>query len=212
MDEEKIEAEPALAPAGKGQASTEATKRSRTLSPALRAVLVPVLAVFTGLVIGAIVIAATDITVVAAYRNFFRAPGAALAATWRAVGTAYGSLFSGSLGNPREIYQAIQAYQSTGDTALLLKAIWPITESLVAATPYIFGGLAVALGFRCGLFNIGVEGQFGIGALAAAYIATVSPACPDSLTFLWPSWPDPWEGLSGQPSLGFSKPRPGPTK
>jgi ABC-type uncharacterized transport system permease subunit len=168
VDEEKIEAEPA--PAGEREASTEATKRSRTLSPTLRALLVPVLAVFTGLVIGAIVIAATDITVVAAYRNFFRAPGAALAATWRAVSTAYGSLFSGSLGSPREIYQAIQAYQSTGDTALLLRAIWPITESLVAATPYIFGGLAVALGFRCGLFNIGVEGQFGIGALAAAYI------------------------------------------
>jgi len=133
-------------------------------------VLLPVLAVFTAFVIGAIVIAVTDTTVVAAYRNILRAPRAALSATWRAVATAYGALFSGSLGSPGEIFQAVQAYRSTGDTALWLKAIWPITESLVAATPFIFSGLAVALGFRCGLFNIGAEGQFGIGALAAAYV------------------------------------------
>ena len=34
-----------------------------------------------------------------------------------------------------------------------------ISETFVWATPYIFAGLAVALGFKCGLFNIGVEGQ-----------------------------------------------------
>jgi simple sugar transport system permease protein len=132
--------------------------------------LLPVLAVFTGLVIGAIVIAISDATVIAAYRSFFRAPGKALAATWHSVATAYGALFSGSLGNPREVVQAIRIYAGTGDQAPLLHAIWPFTESLVAATPYIFGGLAVALGFRCGLFNIGAEGQVGIGALAAAFV------------------------------------------
>jgi simple sugar transport system permease protein len=41
---------------------------------------------------------------------------------------------------------------------------------LVTATPYIFAGLSVALGFRCGLFNIGAEGQFFIGALCSAYV------------------------------------------
>jgi ABC-type uncharacterized transport system permease subunit len=38
-------------------------------------------------------------------------------------------------------------------------------ETLVAMTPYIFLGLAVALGFRAGLFNIGAEGQFYLGAI-----------------------------------------------
>jgi ABC-type uncharacterized transport system permease subunit len=37
-------------------------------------------------------------------------------------------------------------------------------------TPYIFAGLSVAVGFRCGLFNIGAEGQFFMGALAAALV------------------------------------------
>jgi simple sugar transport system permease protein len=43
-----------------------------------------------------------------------------------------------------------------------------IISTLVRATPYIFAGLAVALAFRCGLFNIGAEGQLLLGALGAA--------------------------------------------
>jgi len=42
-----------------------------------------------------------------------------------------------------------------------------IISTLVRATPYIFAGLAVALAFRCGLFNIGAEGQLALGALFA---------------------------------------------
>ena len=41
----------------------------------------------------------------------------------------------------------------------------PIISTLVAATPLIFGGLAVALGFKAGLFNIGVQGQLLMGVL-----------------------------------------------
>ncbi|HDD54815.1 MAG TPA: ABC transporter permease [Chloroflexi bacterium] len=43
-------------------------------------------------------------------------------------------------------------------------------ETLLSTTPLIFGGLAVALGFRCGLFNMGVEGQIVLGGMAAAYV------------------------------------------
>ncbi len=178
MDEDRVEAQSTPAQARAEGDSTEPTRSRASLSPRLQAVLVPALAVFTALVFGAIVIAVTDASVVAKYRDFFRAPREALAATWRAVATAYGALFSGSLGSPGEISQAIQAYRSTGDTAQLMKAIYPITESLVTATPYIFSGLAVALGFRCGLFNIGAEGQFGIGALAAAYVGYSITSAP----------------------------------
>jgi simple sugar transport system permease protein len=45
-----------------------------------------------------------------------------------------------------------------------------IIGTLVRATPYIFAGLAVALAFRCGLFNIGAEGQLAIGALCAGWV------------------------------------------
>jgi len=49
---------------------------------------------------------------------------------------------------------------------------WPdgIGYTLFYATPLIFTGLAVAVGFRCGLFNIGAEGQLTIAALATAWI------------------------------------------
>src|SRR6267143_1114161 len=48
---------------------------------------------------------------------------------------------------------------------------WPdgIGYTLFYATPLIFTGLAVAVAFRCGLLNIGAEGQLYIGAFAAAW-------------------------------------------
>ncbi len=43
-------------------------------------------------------------------------------------------------------------------------------QTLFKATPLVFTGLAVALGFRAGLFNIGVEGQLYLGGFAAAVV------------------------------------------
>lgn len=43
-------------------------------------------------------------------------------------------------------------------------------ETIREITPLIFTGLSVAFAFRTGLFNIGVEGQFIMGSLAAAYV------------------------------------------
>lgn len=43
-----------------------------------------------------------------------------------------------------------------------------IGRTLLNATPLIFTGLAVAVAFRAGLFNIGGEGQLYIGAITAA--------------------------------------------
>jgi ABC-type uncharacterized transport system permease subunit len=43
-------------------------------------------------------------------------------------------------------------------------------ETLRSVTPLIFAGLAVAFAFRTGLFNIGVEGQFIVGQLTAAWV------------------------------------------
>jgi simple sugar transport system permease protein len=46
-------------------------------------------------------------------------------------------------------------------------------DTLLAATPLIFSGLAVAFAFRCGLFNIGGEGQLLVGGLAAAWVGAI---------------------------------------
>ncbi len=61
--------------------------------------------------------------------------------------TAYAALFEGAFGN--RITTA---------------------ETLSRSTPLFFTGLAVAFAFKCGLFNIGVEGQMHVGAFAAALV------------------------------------------
>jgi ABC-type uncharacterized transport system permease subunit len=64
------------------------------------------------------------------------------------------------------------------DVAQVASAMWnyglfnrnSVAFILGRATPLIFAGLAVAIAFKAGLFNIGVEGQYAIGALAAGYV------------------------------------------
>ena len=62
----------------------------------------------------------------------------------------------------------IEAYRLLLGSALS----WPdgIGYTLFHATPLIFTGLAVLVGFRCGLFNIGAEGQLYIAAFATAWV------------------------------------------
>ncbi len=62
----------------------------------------------------------------------------------------------------------------------LLEGTWGnaygIGQVLFKATPLIFTGLAVAIPFRAGLFNIGAEGQLVLGALMAGLIGASLPA------------------------------------
>src|SRR5687768_17950190 len=57
---------------------------------------------------------------------------------------------------------------------------WPVGVgyTLFYATPLIFTGLAVALAFRCGLLNIGAEGQLYVAAFAAAWVGIQGAALP----------------------------------
>src|SRR5712672_342711 len=62
----------------------------------------------------------------------------------------------------------IQAYKLLLGSALS----WPdgIGYTLFYATPLIFTGLAVAVAFRCGLLNIGAEGQLYVAAFMTALV------------------------------------------
>lgn len=53
-----------------------------------------------------------------------------------------------------------------------------IINTLVQATPLILAGLAVGIGFKAGLFNIGAQGQFLVGALAAAAVGVTLAGQP----------------------------------
>lgn len=51
-------------------------------------------------------------------------------------------------------------------------------ETMVYVTPLIFTGVANAIAFKCGLFNIGVEGQFVMGMVSAAVIGLIPGLSP----------------------------------
>ncbi|MFB3977747.1 ABC transporter permease [Microbacterium proteolyticum] len=119
--------------------------------------IISVLAVVLALLVGAIMIAATDERVQAAAGYFFARPGDTLTAIWQAVSGAYASFFQGA------IYNFRRPEFATG--------IRPLTETLTFATPLIAAGLGVALAFRVGMFNIGGRGQMLVAAAAGGYVA-----------------------------------------
>src|SRR6476659_10018222 len=51
-------------------------------------------------------------------------------------------------------------------------AAYNLTQTLVTTTPLILTGLAVAFAFRCGLFNIGGQGQYLVGAIVGVYVGS----------------------------------------
>ena len=57
-------------------------------------------------------------------------------------------------------------------------------ETLVQATPLILTGLAAAVAFRAGVWNIGGEGQFFAGAMGAYWVSTVLDVLPAPLLFV----------------------------
>lgn len=64
--------------------------------------------------------------------------------------------------NPLEVFGVMVRFSLTRTDSLF--------SILFKSTPLVFAGLAVAMSFRVNLFNIGVEGQYYIGAFCAAFV------------------------------------------
>src|SRR5579883_3215936 len=116
-------------------------------------------------------------------------PGAvaARAARWRAVLIPLLALFTSlvfcalmlliSGHNPLTVYQALWTGALTGQSAF--------ANTLVQTTPYILLGLALAIGFKASLFNIGAEGQYIVGAIGAVWAGHVASSLPAILIGPW---------------------------
>lgn len=72
--------------------------------------------------------------------------------------------------NPLKIYGDLFSYA--------FRDIYNIADIFAKATPLILTGLAFAFAFRASLFNIGAQGQFYLGAVAAAACALAFPQLP----------------------------------
>jgi simple sugar transport system permease protein len=60
-------------------------------------------------------------------------------------------------------------------------AAFDLQQTLIATTPLILVGLAVAFAFRAGLFNIGGQGQYTVGGIAAVWIGSSFASMPAPL-------------------------------
>ncbi|HQV56561.1 MAG TPA: ABC transporter permease [Ilumatobacteraceae bacterium] len=100
--------------------------------------LLPAFAILSALIVGAVIIALTDID---------RLTSGDIGGIFANIGKAYVAIPRGALGS-----------------------VDGISETLVATTPYVLAGLAVAAAFRAGLFNIGGTGQMLVGGIASVWI------------------------------------------
>jgi simple sugar transport system permease protein len=79
-------------------------------------------------------------------------------------------------GRPFDLFLPLTAY-----AALLQGAVGSfdgIVDTAVSTTPLVLGGLSVALAFKAGLFNIGAQGQFLLGALGSVAMGVTVAASP----------------------------------
>ena len=120
-----------------------------------RPTLLPLLAIIFAFFIGGIIIALSDSEVLANIKS----PGKFLTSAGAKIGNSYLAIFQGS------IYDVNLA---RGES--FFRGFYPLSDTVVNAIPLILTGLAVALAFKSGLFNIGAQGQFIFGAIAASYV------------------------------------------
>ncbi|MDO5034545.1 MAG: ABC transporter permease [Actinomycetaceae bacterium] len=107
-------------------------------------------AIALALIIGALIVVIFDQDVQTAAGYLFAQPSDFFREAGSTFQSFFSSLFRGAVYN----YQA--------DTVAL--GIKPLIETLTRSVPLIIAGLAIAVSFRAGLFNIGVQGQLIMGA------------------------------------------------
>jgi simple sugar transport system permease protein len=120
--------------------------------------MIPILAVITALLAGAVIILISQFISANLATGFKGVSSATTKTPWQTLVSAYVGLFQGAFGSPRAI-----------------------SETLIATTPYILTGLAVAVGFRGGLFNIGAEGQYYVGSICAVFVGYTFKGLPPFL-------------------------------
>jgi ABC-type uncharacterized transport system permease subunit len=132
---------------------------ARNVFNAENSILVTVLAILLALAVGAILMVVSDTATLDKAGYFFSSPGDFLSAAWNDISSGYSALFKGAVFDPGTVSGTPSQFFA------------PLCNTLLNATPLIFGGLAVALAFRGGLFNIGGQGQLLVGAILAAYVS-----------------------------------------
>lgn len=117
---------------------------------------ITLLSIFVALVIGAVLILATNSDVRETLGYFFARPSDFFVTSFEVLRDAYSALFRGA------VYD--------WNAASPERSIRPITETMVNAVPLILAGLGIAIAFRSGMLNIGGQGQIILGATFGGFI------------------------------------------
>ena len=120
----------------------------------LSKITLPALAFTMALFVSGLLVAFSDSKVLALKSS----PLSMLSKAFSTAGSAYWALFRGSIFDPELAKVSF------------IEGFYPLSETIVAASPLILTGLSVALAFKAGLFNIGAQGQFIAGAIGASYV------------------------------------------
>jgi general nucleoside transport system permease protein len=122
-------------------------------------IVTPVLTAVLAFFVGGVVVAATGHNPLTTYREIFNGTGL----NW------FFQVGSHDIGVP---FSDARVWFPWNVNDVESEAAFNLQQTLLIAVPLVFTGLAVAFAFRCGLFNIGGQGQYIVGAMVSVWVGS----------------------------------------
>jgi general nucleoside transport system permease protein len=122
-------------------------------------IITPVLTAVLAFLVGGIVVAATGHNPLTTYREIFN-------------GTGLNWFFQVGSHEIRLPFTETQVWFPWNVNDAESEAAFNLQQTLLIAVPLVFTGLAVAFAFRCGMFNIGGQGQYIVGAMVSVWVGS----------------------------------------
>jgi general nucleoside transport system permease protein len=122
-------------------------------------IITPVLTAVLAFFVGGIVVAATGNNPLTTYKEIFAGTGL----SW------FFEVGSYDIGLP---YSDARVWFPWNVNDVESEAAFNLQQTLLIAVPLVFTGLAVAFAFRCGMFNIGGQGQFIVGVMVSVWVGS----------------------------------------
>jgi general nucleoside transport system permease protein len=122
-------------------------------------IITPVLTAVLAFLVGGIVVAATGHNPLTTYREIFN-------------GTGLNWFFQVGSHEIRLPFTETHVWFPWNVNDAESEAAFNLQQTLLIAVPLVFTGLAVAFAFRCGMFNIGGQGQYIVGAMVSVWVGS----------------------------------------
>ena len=120
----------------------------------------PILTVIVAFFVGGLVVLATGHNPLTTYKEIFAGTGL----NW------FFQVGSHEIGVP---YSDATVWFPWNVNDIESVAAFNLQQTLLLSIPLVFTGLAVAFAFRCGMFNIGGQGQYIVGAMVSVWVGSV---------------------------------------